>query len=696
MEVLTRTAIRKRKRRWRRLFKLSILLLTISLCAVAAVVTYAYQLEPPSLSVQETSVLYSANEEVIGEFHQGQNRHWIPLENMGDAIVEATLAIEDRRFYDHQGFDFFRIGGAVVTNVRSNSMAQGASTITQQYARNLFLTHDKTWTRKMDEAFYALRLELHYTKSEILEGYLNTIYYGHGAYGIEAAANLYFQKNAEDLTIAEAAMLAGIPKGPNIYSPFINEDRAKGRQETVLFTMEEAGFITSEERQSYVNEELSYAVDDDIEANVVAPYFQETVLNWLRNDLGIDSSVLESGGLEIHTTLDTSMQKIAERLVKEELGGQDHLQTGFVAIDPQTGEVKSLVGGVDYDKSSFNRVTQAARQPGSTLKPHLYYAALENGMRPNSMLKSEATEFHYDNTEYPVTNFDAYAEDYVTMLEALAVSDNIFAVKTHFLLGLDQLVDTAARFGISTPLPELPSVALGSRAINILEMVNSYSAYANGGSVVEPHFVRKVVDRDGNILFEAENEKEQVFNPDLIAVMNNMMEAMFEPELSEGRYARVTGASLAQFLDRPTAGKSGSTEFDSWMIGYNPQIVTGVWVGNDDNERLNSNNGEYTHARAIWGQFMKEAMAGEEIIDFEVPDNVVEVDINPHTGLLATESCPISRPTLFYAGTEPTEYCYEHIEGAEEENPERKFDEHQKTEDEKREKFLDKIFDWFS
>nr|WP_307331133.1 PBP1A family penicillin-binding protein [Evansella vedderi] len=691
--MLTRTAYRKRKRLWRRLFFSSILFLTLGLGAVAAVVSYAYHLEAPSLSVPETTVMYASNEEVIGEFHHGQNRHWIPLEHMSDAIVEATLAIEDRRFFDHLGFDFFRIGGAVVANLRSGSMAQGASTITQQYARNLYLNHDKTWSRKMDEAFYALRLELHYTKREILEGYLNTIYYGHGAYGIEAAANVYFQKNAEELTKAEAAMLAGIPKGPSIYSPFINPERAKQRQETVLYTMEEAGFITSAQRNEYATEELTFAIDDDVVAKQVAPYFQRTVIEWLRDDLGIDPLVLEHGGLEIHTTLDYELQNNAERFVEEELADRGELQTALVSMDPRNGAVKAMVGGKNFEESNFNRATQARRHPGSAIKPILYYAALEHGFRPNSMLLSEETKFLYNDgaDDYNPTNFDKYADDYVTMLQALAVSDNIYAVKTHFLLGFDTLKETARRFGIESEMDTRnPSLALGAFDVGVLEMTKSYSPFANGGHIVEPHFVEKVVDRDGNILYEAEMVGEPALNPELTAIMTNMMEGMFEPDLTS--YAAVTGGSLTHMVDRPIAGKSGSNEFNSWMIGYTPQLLTGVWVGYDYGQELQS--GDANFSKVIWGKFMEEALKDQEKLEFDVPDNVVEVTINPFNGKLATEECPVQRPTLFYAGTEPTEHCTEHLQ--DEASVEKELDPHQKTEEEKKDKWLDKIFDWLS
>nr|WP_246596346.1 PBP1A family penicillin-binding protein [Bacillus alkalicola] len=690
---MTRRAYRKkRKRKLKRLFQAFILCITITLGAIAAVVTYAYQLEPPSLSVPETTVLYSKNDEVIGEFHHGQNRHWIPIENMGDAIVDATLAIEDRRFHDHYGLDFYRIGGAVVANLRANSMAQGGSTITQQYARNLYLDHSKTWTRKLNEALYALRLELHYSKEDILEGYLNTIYYGHGAYGIEAAANVYFQKHAEDLTHAEAALLAGIPKGPNIYSPFVNEERAIERQQVVLSTMVESGFITSEERQEYANEPLEFSLNEDYNARKIAPAFQDVVRSFLTDELNISEEVIESGGLEVHTTLDPDMQKKAEDALFSQIGDEEELEAAFVAMDPRTGEVKAMIGGTNYTEGGFNRATMANRQPGSTIKPFLYYAALEHGMRPNSMLKSEYTSFLYEGAQEPYQpeNFnDKYKDDYITMLQALAVSDNIFAVKTHFLLGFDTLEKTVRRFGIESPMNSaFPAVSLGSSEVGVMEIINAYSPFANGGYVVEPQFVTKVVDRDGDILYEADNEPIQELDPSLTAIMTNMMEGVFEPNLRVQGIANPTGSSVSGYFDRPIAGKSGTTENDSWMIGYTPQLLSGVWVGYDNPKRLEGMSG---HTKEIWAKFMHDALEGEVKLPFPTTDNVIEVDINPETGMLATDDCPVSRPTLFYVGTQPTEYCTEHIEEEVEEQPK---DPNKKSEEEKKEKWLDRFFDW--
>ncbi|WP_416147814.1 transglycosylase domain-containing protein [Salipaludibacillus sp. HK11] len=703
MDTMTRTAYWKRRRisKWKKVVWAGVLSVFFGFMALSALVFYAYQMEAPSLTVPETTVVYSASGEIIGEFHQGENRYWIPYEDMGDPIVEATLAIEDRRFYDHYGFDPIRITRAILANLQSGSKAQGASTVTQQYARNLFLTHDKTWMRKWNEAMYALRLELHYSKKDILEGYLNTIYYGHGAYGIEAASNLYFQKSAEDLSYSEAAVLAGIPKGPSVYSPLLNEDLSLERQGIVLHSMTEAGYISEDEQIEYKSEQLTFSGDQSMDGKRVAPYFQDAVRHQLTEEYNIDPSVIVGGGLTIHTTLDPQMQKQAEEIIANEMKGDHELEIAFAAMDPRTGKVKTLVGGKNYQESPYNRAVQAGRQPGSTMKPFLYYAALEHGLRPNSMLKSEETTFIYDEgrQDYSPGNFNQrYADDYITMLQALAVSDNIFAMKTHFLLGFEDLQETAAQFGIKSYLKAVPSLALGSSDVGVLELINSYSPFANGGYQMEPHFVEKIVDRDGNVLFDAESERQEPtleLNPAYTAIMTNLMKGMFEPELSSD-YAAVTGGSISDVLDRPVAGKSGSTDWDSWMIGYTPQLVSGVWTGYDDARDLKS--GDARHAKEIWASFMKEALDGELKLTFDLPKNVTEVEINPYNGLLATEDCPVSRPTLFFNGTEPTEYCTEHIKEVEQEESydEEMAEKYKQREDEKKKKWLDRFVDWIN
>ncbi|MFC5775729.1 transglycosylase domain-containing protein [Ectobacillus antri] len=622
---------------------------------------------PPPVSVPQTTVFYANDDSVIGQSHTGQNRHWVSLENISPFVREASLAIEDQHFYDHYGFDIKRIAGAAIADLKAMAMVQGASTITQQYARNLYLSHDKTWKRKLMEALYTIRLEVNYDKAEILEGYLNTIYYGHGAYGIEAASRLYFNKHAKDLTLAEASMLAGIPKGPSYYSPYLNENRAKQRQKLILSQMHEQGFITQQQEDAAGAEKLKLQPLKPQEALEIAPYFQDAVQQALANDLHMDEQTLERGGLRIYTTLNVKLQEIAEQAASM-IPSSTELETAIVAMHPKTGEVQALIGGRDYKRSQFNRATQAYRQPGSTIKPLLYYAALEQGFTPATRLKSEYTTFSLSDgvSTYQPTNYkNYYAEDFVTMAQALAVSDNVYAVKTHMFLGMDKLVKTAKEFGITSEMKEIPSLALGSEPVKPLEIINAYGMLANGGKQIKPIFIRRILDKDGTVLYDTHVKNKQVLNKDNAFVVAEMMTGMFNKKLSG--YASVTGQTIAGKLSRPYAGKSGSTKTDSWMIGFTPQLVTGVWTGYDREKELTDVT-EQRYAKEIWAKIMEEGLAEEPEEPFVKTSGTVALDINPQNGKIATKGCPVKVKMYFVKGTEPTDHCMEHLDGTEDFN----------------------------
>ncbi|HDX9587265.1 TPA: PBP1A family penicillin-binding protein [Bacillus pseudomycoides] len=619
-------------------------------------------LGPPPVAVPQTTIFYANDDSVMGQSHGTQKRYNVSLDHISPYVREATLSIEDQRFYNHHGFDLKRIGGAVIADIKAMGKVQGASTITQQYARNLYLDHDKTWKRKLLEAMYTVRLEVNYNKNDILQGYLNTIYYGHGAYGIEAAARLYFNKNAKDLNLAEASMLAGIPKGPSLYSPYLHKSRAKERQAIILNEMVEQGYITKQEAAAAKQKQLGFASLEKEEVAEVAPYFQDAVQASLINDAGLDEQTMARGGLRVYTTLDPKLQKIAEHTVNETIPSTTEIETAIVSMNPKTGEIMSLVGGRDYKKSQFNRATQAYRQPGSTFKPFLYYAALEQGFTPATRLKSEHTVFTLGDgvSKYNPTNYkNYYADDFITMMQALAVSDNVYAVKTHLFLGEKSLVKTAKQFGITSSLKDVPSLALGTSPVKPLEMVNAYSLLANGGKQVKPTFIRRVVDHDGNILYDAHLENKQILDENNAFVMEEMMTGMFNKKLSS--YASVTGQNMIPKLSRTYAGKSGSTETDSWMIGFTPELVTGVWVGYDKQKTI-SNPAEQVYAKNMWAAIMEQGLEETPQQDFKKPANVVALNINPENGKIATKGCPVSIKMYFVKGTEPTEYCMDHID----------------------------------
>lgn len=663
MEIITNDRLQSWIKYIRAFLFISLILLISFFLFIGSIFIYAKSKGAPPLWVTQSSIIYASDGSIIGEAHNGEKRYWVSLEDISPNVIDATLAVEDRRFYDHSGFDYRRIVGAILADIKARAKVQGASTITQQYARNLFLNHEKTVTRKWNEALYTIRLEANYSKDEILEGYLNTIYYGHGAYGIESAAHYYFGKSASELTLAEASMLAGIPKGPNIFSPFINEERAEARQRVVLQSMVANGNISETLAKEAAEQSLQFGEREHLPTEYMAPYFQDAVRSVLRNELGLGEELVK-GGLHIYTTLNPRLQHIAEQQIAEELDEESDIQVGFIAMDPQSGRVQALVGGRDYEESPFNRVTQAMRQPGSTFKPLLYYQALENGFTPSTPFRSERTTFQFDNgrASYTPHNYkDYYADREVPLMQALPVSDNIYAVKTHLYLGEEQLLETARKFGIHSPLQAVPALALGSSPVRVIEMANAFSMLANGGTNVTPIFIDKIVNYRGEVLFESSPEKEKVLDPDITFVLNHMMTGMFDRRLNG--YMSVTGNSLVSQLSRPYAGKSGTTPTDSWMIGYTPQLLSAVWTGYDQNQPLQQREQRYT--KNIWAEFMEEALEEKSVMAFRPTDGVVGVQVNPESGLLASKECPGSRLTYYVKGTEPTDYCQKHGEETE-------------------------------
>ena len=402
--------------------KLAFIGTVLGIIGVIGVLGYAITQGPPSLMTEQNTVYYSQNESIIGEDHGAEERYWIDIGDMPETIKQATIAIEDRRFYDHFGFDLKRIASAALTDLKHMEMVEGASTITQQYARNLYLSHDKTWKRKIQEALYALRLEIFYDKDEILEGYLNTIYYGHGAYGIEAASRYFFNKPAEELTLTESSMLAGVPKGPSYYSPLANEERAETRQQLILAEMEKNGFISDTEKSEAVTASLTYSGPSEESDKEVAPYFQDQVLTEAASLLGVEREAIQTGGYHIYTTLIEDQQTVLEDKIDATMPAEEDAQVAAAIMNSETGAITALVGGRDYAESSYNRVTQAKRHVGSTIKPFLYYAALDEGYSPVTMIESKPTAFEWNGEEdgyVPPTTMTSMQNDQLRWLKPL-------------------------------------------------------------------------------------------------------------------------------------------------------------------------------------------------------------------------------------------------------------------------------------
>ena len=610
---------------------------------------YLYARFTPKLAINSANkfVFYDINGNT---YNADTTDKWIKLEDISPYLVDATIAIEDKKFYRHHGFDFLRIVKSLYINFKNKGKLQGASTITQQYAKNLFLTFDKTWARKIEEAWLTIRLESHYSKDELLEGYLNTINYG-GIFGIENASNYYFGKSASDLSLAEATILAGIPKNPGYYSPLTNEKAAKNRQATILYAMEQNNYITEEEKENASNEILTYLGNKNVNNNNTIMYYQDAVLDELYKIKTIPATFLETGGLKIYTYLDMNAQNILDNSIKKNMKDEDELQLASIVMDPQTGHILALAGGKNYATSQYNRATMSKRQVGSTMKPLLYYAALENGFTPSTKFTSEKTIFTFSNNQtYTPNNYNnTYPNKDITLATAIAYSDNIYAVKTHIFLGEDTLVDTAKRLGINAKLEAIPSLPLGTKEINIIDMTSAYATFANEGYKIEPRLISRVEDENGNILYQAEETKENVLNRGIVYVLNELLTCTYSKELVDYDYP--TMINYAAQMTNKYAVKTGSTDYDRLIFGYNKDLIVGVWTGYDNNRRIESDKGKIS--KKIWIETMEGYLKDKNSEWYEIPNNVVGVLTDPVTGELATNDSKRKKIMYYIKGTEP-------------------------------------------
>ena len=634
----------------KRLFKYSIIFILLIIFFINGV--YFYAKLKPKLDIKNVNsfYLYDSNNELY--FQGSGGKEWVNIDKINDYVIKATINIEDKKFYSHHGFDTLRIGKALINNLKAGHIVEGASTITQQYAKNLYLDFDKTFKRKIDELWYTIQIETHYSKDEILEGYLNTINYGHGIYGIGNASHFYFNKEPMDLTLAEACILANIPKSPSNYSPINNFELSKKRQERTLNSLLNDNIITKEEYDTAINEEISiYGKKEKINLTTLM-YYQDAVFKELKTLRGIPSTYLESGGLKIYTNLDIKAQTSLEESINKIITNNDELQVNSIMINPNDGAIIALVGGRDYNKSQFNRTLNSYRQVGSTMKPILYYAALENGFTASSSFLSERTTFLLSNdNSYSPENFGSlYANKAISMAEAIALSDNVYAIKTHLFLGEKTMVDTAYKMGIKTKLDEIASLPLGTNELNIIEITNAYATLASGGIRNEPYLITKVTDMNDNVLYEHHDTSEIMLDYNYVYILNNMLSLTYDYDLID--YTYPTNISIRALLSNKYAVKSGSTKTDNWVIGFNKNVVTSVWVGYDNNEDLKA--GDYKYVKKIWANAMESYLKDKDNTWYEKPNDVVGVFVDPITGELADENTKKRKIFYYVEGTEPT------------------------------------------
>ncbi|MBR3523117.1 MAG: PBP1A family penicillin-binding protein [Bacilli bacterium] len=608
---------------------------------------YLYAKTRPKLPIKAANQYYIYDKD--GTILETSTDSWTTLDDISPYLIKATLSIEDKNFYKHHGFDLLRIIKSLYINAKNKDNIQGASTITQQLAKNLFLSFDKTWERKLKEAWLTIELETQYSKDEILEVYLNTINYG-GVYGIEKASNYYFNKKAKDLTLAEAAILAGIPKAPTKLSPILNYDEAKKRQATILAAMVKNDYITEQDMDIAYNTKLNFYGKLSKNDNTLM-YYQDAVLNELKSIKSIPNSFLKTGGLKIYTYLDPNAQQIlSNAIINNELDPE--IEIAAIMMDPNNGHIIALTGGRDYNKSEFNRAINAKRQVGSTIKPFLYYAALENGFTASSTFTSEKTTFVFseDKTYSPKNYADNYANKEISMATAISYSDNIYAVKTHLFLGEDTLVNMLKRVGIKSKVEPIPSLALGSEEISLLEMMQAYATFANLGNKVNGKLIKKVEDMNGNVLYENKDKTETVLNKSLAYIINELLTSTTNYNFID--YSYPTCYDITSKLTHKYAIKTGTTDTDHLIFGYNKDIVIGIWSGFDDNRKSNVVDGK--NIKFIWADMAEAYMQDKTDEWYTLPNNVVGVLVDPITGTLATNETKNSTIFYYLKGTEPT------------------------------------------
>jgi penicillin-binding protein 1A len=597
----------------------------------------------------EATRIYARNGELIASLYR-ENRVVLPLEEIPLQFRQAVIAIEDERFYSHPGVDVRGTVRAVWRNLLARQIVEGGSTITQQLARSLFLTRRRALSRKLAEIVLAVEIERRLTKDEILERYLNEVYFGHGAYGVQMASRIYFGKPARDLTLAESAFLAGLIRAPSAYDPFVDPTPARQRQALVLRRMAALGYITRPQAAAASAEPLRLQPEGNAGlVGVRAPYFISYVLPQLLERYGEET--VYTGGLRVYTTLDVALQAEAERAVRRgiEAAQAERLnvtQGALVALDPQTGHILAMIGGVDFAHSQFNRAWQARRQPGSAFKPFVYLAALMAGMPPTTVIVDEPIEYDTPQGIWKPKNYTEEFAGPVRMRQALERSINIPAIRTLEQVGPVRVVRLAQKMGIRSPLRPDLSLALGSSEVTPLELTSAYGVLAALGIRAEPLAILRVEDRLGQVLEEHAPRRELVIPPEYAYVMTDML---------KGVITRGTGRGAA--LGRPLAGKTGTTDDyrNAWFIGYTPYLVTSVWVGNDDNTPMVQVVGATVPAR-IWRTFMQVAVARYPPDDWAEPAGVVTVTVCGTSGLRATSACDDPRREAFIRGTEPTEY----------------------------------------
>ncbi|MBW4663012.1 MAG: penicillin-binding protein [Chroococcus sp. CMT-3BRIN-NPC107] len=563
----------------------------------------------------ETSYIYDIKGKLLSSIHGEANREVTPLDKISPDLKRAVIAIEDSNFYYHKGINPISVGRALVVNYQKGSVREGSSTLTMQLMKNVFLSRQRTFSRKLAEGVLAIRIEQILTKDQILEMYLNQIYWGHNNYGVQTAARSYFNKSAGTLTLAESAMMAGLIKAPQEYSPFVDMKRATEQQHTVLRRMRDLGWITPQEETKARAQKIKLGTIRSFQGSA-SPYVTNAASRELVERFGRDAVL--KGGMRIQTTVDAKMQTMAEETVvnwhrRLRRQGVRADQMALVAIDPRTHFVKALVGGVNPKKSEFNRAIQAIRQPGSAFKPFVYYTAFATGRyTPNSIVADTPVRYREASGYYYPKNYDSSFGGAMSIRKALEVSRNIPAIKIGRAVGMNKVIETCRTLGINSPMEPVTSLPLGAIGVTPLEMANAYATFASYGWQSEATVIVRVTDSSGNVLLDNTPKPQLVLEPWAAASLTSVMQGVI-----------TNGTGKAAQIGRPAAGKTGTTssERDIWFVGYVPQLATAVWVGNDNYRPLGHGATGGTFVAPIWRDFMTKALKNTPVQNFRPPSD---------------------------------------------------------------------------
>jgi penicillin-binding protein 1A len=689
MNMITNTGRTRREQLQKYLVIAASFILVLS--AYAGYRTYViYQSELPSFEQLHNiepnlkTKIYDRNGNLIQEFYS-ENRVLTPYKEIPPELIQMLLSAEDRQFYNHWGMNLRRVAIVAVTNILKWRIEGGASTITQQLSRMLFLTREQSLDRKIKEALTAIKLERTYSKDEIIEMYLNQYYFSRGAYGVSAAAKLFFSKEVNQLNINDCAILIGLLKGPNINSPLNNPDKSLQARNRVLYSYYEVGGITKEEYDSLKSQPLE--INPAVEKVGTAPYFTETIRQYIKEKYG--EGILYQGGLKVYTSLDMKLQNAAEAAIAKKIDSlrlriegryslnhpsyttylpdtvdefgnkipaQKKVQGAFVAINNVDGDVLAMVGGRSFEETKFNRAVQALRQPGSTFKPIVYTACIDNGFHTTDIIDDNPIVLDIPGAkQWRPHNYDDKFMGPITLRDGLRLSRNLVAIRLLLKMMPEQVIFYARRMGITSPLEAVPSLAVGVSEVKLIELVSAFSVYPNQGIHTPYRMVHKIVDRYGTVLEDNTSvDKQEVLSAPTSYVMVDLMKSVVDA--GTGRRARWMG------FTRPAGGKTGTSDnfCDNWFVGYTPQITAGVWVGFDDKTSLGASQDGAQNAVPVWTEFMINAHDSLPVVDFPVPDGIVRKIVCIESGEIATDRCLDVRDEVFIAGSEPEKTCRLH------------------------------------